>query len=253
MTLETLQALAPLARTLKRLSCGVIIDGPLLPVCSSIAGFLQLEQLELEFYNSTGVVSRSWPKASEADLQPLSSLSSLRAYAVQLWHKHTSFLSGMRQLEYICLNMSMRGPADVSSLLSFAGSLRAAVLNYYDRSEAGLTSFAAAVSNLPTLTNLFLGVQPGTLVAFSELSLKQWTRLKTLTLHCKASCVRCAILQTLTVQSPLPLGSASGLVAVSSLKHLRRLVITDKAAAALDDDSRRELKATLLRTRIFYG
>eukprot|EP00741_Cyanophora_paradoxa_P018472 tig00021070_g17835.t1 len=249
MTLETLQALAPLARTLKRLT-----------------GATRTRILQ-QYWCGFEILA----KASEADLQPLSSLSSLRAYAVQLWHKHTSFLSGMRQLEYICLNMSMRGPADVSSLLSFAGSLRAAVLNYYDRSEAGLTSFAAAVSNLPTLTNLFLGVQPGTLVAFSELSLKQWTRLKTLTLHCKgtgndrgtelvlpgAILKRLASdvpsLQTLTVQSPLPLGSASGLVAVSSLKHLRRLVITDKAAAALDDDSRRELKATLLRTRIFYG
>eukprot|EP00741_Cyanophora_paradoxa_P018511 tig00021070_g17871.t1 len=261
MNLETLQALAPLAPTLKRLhcSCGFIIDGALLPVFSSIAAFQQLEQLTLGFYNREG--SLLWPSASEADLQPLSSLSCLRAYAVYVIHTHTGFLSGMRQLEDICLNMV--GPADISALLPHAGSLRRAIITHDDLDEAASTSFTAAASKLVALEELNLTLPSAAFSAFAQESMKQWTKLKSLTLECMghkeipgAFLKRLASdvpnLAVLNVKSPLPLSSAGGLVAVSALKRLRRLVIEGEATSAANADTRRALRGALLRVKISF-
>eukprot|EP00741_Cyanophora_paradoxa_P018499 tig00021070_g17861.t1 len=121
----------------------------------------------------------------------------------------------MRQLEFICLNM--QGPADISALLPLAGSLRQAIINQED-----------------------LG--PGIDFAIEGLLDLRSARL--------ASDV--PSLQKLTVKSPLPLGSAGGFVAVSSLKRLRRLVIKGAAAAALDDFKREALRGALLHVQISY-
>eukprot|EP00741_Cyanophora_paradoxa_P018503 tig00021070_g17865.t1 len=259
MTLETLQALAPLANTLKRLQCGIIVNGTLLPIFSSIAAFQRLEQLGTEFYNNSG--SLIWPNTSEADLQPLSSLSLLRAYSVLVWHMHTGFLSGMRQLEYVCLNMTEA--ADITTLLPLAGSLRAAILVHHDLDEAGSASFAATASKLAELRSLNVTLPTRTLSAIAQQPTVQWTNLRTLALQSsgdaeipgtflKRLASDAPSLHMLTVESPLPLTSAGGLVAVSSLKRLRRLVIKDKARAALGGDARDALRAALLDVDIHY-
>eukprot|EP00741_Cyanophora_paradoxa_P018465 tig00021070_g17828.t1 len=259
MTLETLQALAPLAPTLKRLRCGIFATGALLPIFSSIAAFQKLEQLKIECFDEEG--SQIWPRASEADLQPLSGLSSLRAYAVLVYHMHTGFLSGMRQLEFICLNM--RGPADISALLPLAGSLQSAIITHENLDEAASASFAAGASKLVALESLHLMLPSRAFSTFAQLSLQQWTSLKSLTLECmegdaeipgaffKRLASDVPSLQNLTVKSPLPLSSAGGLVAVSALKRLRRLVI-EGDAADLGDDGRRALQAALRDVQIAY-
>eukprot|EP00741_Cyanophora_paradoxa_P018501 tig00021070_g17863.t1 len=266
MTLETLQALASLAPTLKRLDCGVIVEGTstLLPVdvCSSIAAFPKLEQLRMVFHDKDG--SKFFPRASEANLQTLSSLSSLRVYAFMVNHMHVGFLSGMRQLEYVSL--SMEDAADISALLPLAGSLRHAVLTRQDLDEAASASFAAAAAlSLSALENLTLLLPSRTYSALAQLSVKRWTNLKSLTVECmedvstevpSAFLKRLASdvpsLRELTVKSPLPFSSAKGVVAVGSLETLRRLVIEGDAVSALDKDARRALQASLLNSQIVF-
>eukprot|EP00741_Cyanophora_paradoxa_P018524 tig00021070_g17883.t1 len=94
--------------------------------------------------------------------------------------------------------------------------------------------------------------------------MKQWTGLKELAIECKenhseipgAFLKRLASdvpsLRELTVYSPLPLSSAGGLVAVSSLCRLRCLVLKREAASALDADMRSALQGALLRVTISY-
>eukprot|EP00741_Cyanophora_paradoxa_P018509 tig00021070_g17869.t1 len=263
MTLETLQAIVPLAPTLKRLKCGVIVSEALLPVFfSSIAAFQQLEQLIIEVYKEDG--SELWPRASEADLQPLSGLSSLRAYAVYVDHMHAGFLSGMRQLDNVCLNM--RGPVDISVLLPHAGSLRRAIFNYTTADQAVSTSFTAVASKLAALEELILTLPSRiySALAHDQLSLKQWTSLKSVNLACteansaipgaflKRLASEVPSLQTLTVRSPLPVKTADGLVAVGSLNRLRRLVLEGEAPSAADADTRSALRGALLHVQISY-
>eukprot|EP00741_Cyanophora_paradoxa_P011842 tig00020564_g11445.t1 len=90
--------------------------------------------------------------------------------------------------------------------------------------------------------------------------MKQWTRLKALTVSCighteipgaflKRLASDLPSLQKLTVKSPLPLNSAGDIVAVSSLKRLPRLVLQGEAAAALDDRKREALRCALRHVR----
>eukprot|EP00741_Cyanophora_paradoxa_P011152 tig00020553_g10773.t1 len=259
LTLETLQALAPLAPTLKRLRCGVMRDGALLPVMSAIASFHQLEQVTVDIHDADGRII--YPDASEAELEPLASLASLRAYAVTVSHLHLGHLSGMK-LDYI--HLITGEAADMSPLVSVAGGLRSASLIHFSNNEVHTAIFAASASKLHALEDLYLKASPPALSALGEQSLKQWGSLRTLSIRCNNSvdvipgnflkrlAADVPSLEKLTVGSPLPLDSAGGLAAVSHLKRLRRLTIKPEAAAAIGEEEREALRVLLLHTEIVY-
>eukprot|EP00741_Cyanophora_paradoxa_P007562 tig00001155_g7314.t1 len=270
ITLETLQALAPLAPTLKRLRFTAVVSGAhqLPTVFSSIAVFQQLEQLKMGFFNEAGEHFTAEP--FEADLQPLSSLSFLRSYYCTLLdHSHLGFLSGMRQLEFV--SFVMPRAANISPLLSIP-TLRGAILHVSPVADAinsaEIAAFTATASKLSALEYLALILPPEFYEALSGVSLKQWTRLRHLSLSCSnlhddvipvALLKRVASdvpsLELLDVRSPLALGSAGDFVAASSLKalpRLRRLAFEGGAAAALDATARGVLRAALLHAEVSF-
>eukprot|EP00741_Cyanophora_paradoxa_P011380 tig00020556_g10992.t1 len=127
---------------------------------------------------------------------------------------------------------------------------------------------------LSSLTDLFFHARSDLFDALGALSLKEWTHLKTLSLTCpslvdadtgltheqvipgaflKRLASDVPSLEELRISAPLPLNSAGGVVAVSSLKALKRLLrlaITGKAAASLDANSREVLQAALFHVQI---
>eukprot|EP00741_Cyanophora_paradoxa_P018460 tig00021070_g17823.t1 len=279
MTVETLQALAPLAPTLKRLECCFILDSlssSPLPLFSAVAAFQQLERLSFETLHPEKGTKTHY-LVSEEELYPLSSLSLLRVYDASALHKHTSFLSGMRKLEYVRLDVSE--DCDISPLASIADGLLVATLHApFGIDATKIPSFAATVSKLTGVMNLELSVHFNVLEALAQLSLKQWSNLWCLTLRHKnlrdprdvAYAVRVPpaflkrlvadvpSLEKLITYSPLPLDSAGGFVAVSALnnlKLLRHLEIrqTDAQEAAFDAASREVLQAALLNVEIEYS
>eukprot|EP00741_Cyanophora_paradoxa_P018461 tig00021070_g17824.t1 len=277
MTVETLQALAPLAPTLKRLDCRFIPDGPsLLPLFSAVAAFQQLEHLSFELYNEEGDRILELERVADDELHPLSNLSSLRAYSVTALHRQAGFLSGMRQLEYLRLHMSE--DCDISPLASIADGLRVAILNApVGLDEANVRSFAATVSKLSRVVNLDLIIQSNVFEALAQQSLKQWSNLRCLSIchkivreppvaydavrippaFLKRLVADVPSLKKLITYSPLPLDSAAGFVAVSSLNNLKRLLKleinqTAEQSAAFDAASREVLQAALLNVGITY-
>eukprot|EP00741_Cyanophora_paradoxa_P015594 tig00020902_g15054.t1 len=271
ITLETLRALAPLAPTLTRLACGVFVEeATLAPVCSSVAAFQRLEQLKLECFDATGTSIN--PTASEADLEPLSSLASLKACCVEVIAEHIGFLEGMRQLEYVLL--IIQNVADTTPLLRLPG-LRRAFIGLPEYNESTSRRLAATASKLPTLEHLELCLPSGTFLAFAEQPMHGWTGLKSLHLFHSARAEVDGVvpgaffsvglrllppappppppppprlrrlasdvpsLETLTVEARLPLDSAAGFLSVTSLQRLRRLELAKDAAAARPWTTRR--------------
>eukprot|EP00741_Cyanophora_paradoxa_P024553 tig00000269_g23706.t1 len=268
---ETLQALAPLAPSLRHLKISVLLEKHSSPgpVLAAVAAFNLLEHLTIYVHNREGQLLAPPPRATEADLQPLSGLLRMQDYEVLMQHEHIGFLRGMRELE--AMMMYADGGADFSPLLDLSaagGSLRSARI--YQTVAAGntaaaSTSLASVAPHLSKLETLELLLPPSVYSALAQgqQSLAQWSSLKHLTVRCfpgsatipgpflKRLGSDIPVLPRLVVGSPLPFPDE--IEAVAQLGRLRQLVLGGKAAEALDAGARKALELLLLRVSVSYA